>query len=105
MKEDRLRFILHPSSFILVLASSWMKLVMNRLEPFTVNMGVDLGCLDAGVAKQFLYGAQVGAAGKEMGRKTVPKRVRANLDGQAGPFSVFLHQHPQCFAGQGFATP
>jgi hypothetical protein len=48
-----------------------MKLTVNVLETFPVEVGVELRGHDGGVAEHLLHGAQVGPAGQEMGRERV----------------------------------
>ena len=50
-----------------------MELVVHRLEARLVNMGVDLGGGDVGVAKQQLHAAQIGAVLHHVGGATVAK--------------------------------
>ena len=41
------------------------------------NVGVDLSGHESGMAKQFLHGAEVGAAVEQMGRKRMSQAVRS----------------------------
>ncbi len=49
-----------------------MELLVDRLEPVAIHVRVMLRCLNAGVAEQFLHGTQVGAAGEQVRRETMP---------------------------------
>ena len=48
-----------------------MKLLMDRLQTFGVNVCVDLSCGDIGMSKHFLDNAQRRAVGQEMGGERV----------------------------------
>ena len=47
-------------------------------EPPRIDMGVDLGGRDIGVAEQHLNGAKIRAALQQMGREGVAKDMRAD---------------------------
>ena len=46
-----------------------MGAVVDFQEPGRIDAGIDLCCGEAGMAEQFLDGAQVPATGQEMGRE------------------------------------
>ena len=50
-----------------------------------VEMGVDLGGLDAGMAQQLLQDTQVGSAGMHVGGECIAQHVRRNPLRAAGP--------------------
>jgi hypothetical protein len=52
-----------------------MGAVIDARQAGDVDVGVALGCRQAGVAEQLLYAAQVGATLEEVGREAVPQLV------------------------------
>ena len=58
-------------------------------------MSVDLRGLDAGVPEHLLNQTQVGAAGQEMGCKTVSQAVGADIRFDTGAFRIVLDQSPK----------
>ena len=59
-----------------------------------VDVGVDLGGGDVGVAQDFLYGAEVGAALEEVGAEAVSEGVRGEAAGDAGGVSGVADDAP-----------
>jgi len=76
-----------------------MELVINPAQPFTADMGVNLGRRDLAVPEHKLNGPEVGPPFKEMGRKRVPQDVRADLGRNPGcpgvPFQKFPKPLPR----------
>jgi hypothetical protein len=60
-----------------------MRLLEHGEEALRVDGGVDLGRRQAGVAQQFLDGAEVAAIGEQMRREGVPQRMRRGALGEA----------------------
>lgn len=56
----------------------WVSLVVDFAEAAAGEVGVDLGGGEAGVAEQFLDGAQVGARFEQVGGEGVPEGVGAD---------------------------
>lgn len=52
-----------------------MKLLVDRFESFLVNMGVNLGCGDVGMAEHNLYRTKIGAMCKEVGGKRMAEAM------------------------------
>ena len=52
---------------------------MNRFESLLVDVGVNLGRGNIGVAEHFLDDAQVGAVAEQMRGETVPEQMRINV--------------------------
>src|SRR5947207_14733322 len=75
-----------------------MKAAVNGPQALAVDVGVMLRGADAGMAQEFLHRAQVGAAGEQVRRETMPQRVRAHPPAQPQPPHVFLDNHPQHLA-------
>ena len=71
-----------------------MELAMNRLQAISVNVCVDLGRRDAGMAEHFLHGAQIGSSGQKMCGEAVSEGVWADLPCDATPFHVLLYEDP-----------
>lgn len=77
-----------------------MELRVDFFQPALVDVSVDLGRGDAGVAEHFLDVTQVGATGQHVRGKTVPQRVRTDRWRDAGNHRVLLDQIPNRFATQ-----
>ena len=56
-----------------------MELVVHLAQALAGDVGVDLRGADAGVTKEFLDDAKIGAAFQEMGGKAVPQHVRCHV--------------------------
>jgi hypothetical protein len=52
-------------------------------EVFPVEVGIHFGGGNAGMAKHFLHGPQVGAAFHQVGGKGMPESMRRNIFGDA----------------------
>src|SRR4051794_8071884 len=63
---------------------------VDLLEAFAREVGVHLGGRDVGVAEHLLDGAQVAAAGKQVGGEAVAQRVRTHLAREASVAGVAL---------------
>ena len=77
-----------------------MKLLVHRLQPRRIDVGVDLRGGDAGVAEHFLHLPQIGAAGQHVRGETVPQRVRTDLRRHAHALCVSFQQFPDPLAPQ-----
>jgi hypothetical protein len=62
-----------------------MKTVVQALQTLLVDMGVDLGGRDVGMAEHRLHGAQVGAVLQQVGGEAVPQDVRRERRPGRGP--------------------
>ena len=54
-------------------SGSRVELLMHAFEPRVIDVRVDLGGLDIGVAEHLLHHPQIGSAGEQVGRKAVPQ--------------------------------
>ena len=79
---------------------AWMKLLMDGLEPLGVDMGVNLGGGDVGVAEHFLNNTQRCAVLQQVAGEGVAQRVRRHIFHDAGPFGVLLDNLPQSLPAQ-----
>ena len=59
--------------------SAWMEITDDLLESAAIHVRIDLRRLDVGVSQHFLDHAQVGAAGEQMRRKGMTKRMRMDI--------------------------
>ena len=59
-----------------------------------IVLGIDLRGPDAGMAQQFLQGANLGASGKHMSRETMAKRMRTDFATGTNPGCVTFDQLP-----------
>jgi len=76
---------------------------MEFFQPILVDVGVDLGRGDVGVAQHGLYGAQVGAMAQEVGGEGVTQHVRRDGFADSGcPRRVF-DDLPETESGHGAA--
>src|SRR5690348_15933942 len=78
-----------------------MKSVMIIGQIFPLNVGINVGGVDAGVPQQLLDGAQIGPSRQEMGGETVTEGVNLAID--SGRASVGLEVLPNPFAAQSLA--
>lgn len=81
-----------------------MKRIDRLAEIVRIEMGVDLGGDDRGMAKHLLYGAQIGSAFHEMRGEGVPQTVRGDGLGDAGLCGGFADDVEDHDAGQLFAA-
>src|SRR4249919_2997371 len=77
-----------------------MGVEVDLLELFAREVGVHLGGRDVGVAEHLLHGAQVTAAGEQVGGEAVAQRVRAELAGEAGLAGVALDDLVEALAAK-----
>jgi len=68
-----------------------MGAVIDFKKPRSVDAGIDLGRRQAGMAEQFLDGAQIAAAGQKMGGEGVAQCMWGRRIGQAEGASQLLH--------------
>lgn len=73
-------------------------------EVFLVEVGVDLGGGDVGVAEEFLNHTQVGAAFEEVGGEGVAEEVRVDFVGESGLFGTLLDDLAHAVGGEGAAS-
>ena len=73
-----------PSPFARLYLAARVKLGNDLPQKIPVEVGIDFGGGDAGVAQHFLHGAQVGPAFYEVRGEGVAQRVRADGFAQAG---------------------
>ena len=60
-----------------------MKFPMHRFQALLIDVRINLGCRDVGVAKHLLDDAQIGAVTEQVRGKTVSQKVRINVGCQA----------------------
>ncbi len=65
-----------------------MELFVNSLQLARLDMGVDLGGLDAGMTEHFLNEPQVGATRQEMSCKAVSQSMRRCFLGDSNPLRI-----------------
>ena len=73
---------------------------MDLLQTGHVHVRVPLRRGDTGVSKHFLHLPQVGSAGQQMGRKTMPQGVGAHGVGKPKSSDIFFHQFPNPFPSE-----
>jgi hypothetical protein len=74
-------------------------------QTLSVQMGVNFGGADAGVAEEFLDDAQVRAVFEEVGGKAVAQHVRGDVPPEARPRGAALDPLPEGHGGEGSAAP
>jgi len=84
-------------------SSTRVEFFMEFFQPVLVDMGVDLGRGDVGMAQHDLHGAQVGAVGQEVGGKGVAQHVRRDGLADSGCLRRFLDDLPEPEPGHGAA--
>jgi len=85
------------------LSSARVKFFMEFFQSVLVDMGVDLGRSNVGVAQHDLHGAQVSAMGQEMGGKGVAQHVGGDGLADGGCQCRFLDDLPETEPGHGAA--
>ena len=75
-----------------------MIFLMDFFELRLVDVGVDLCRGDTGMTQHLLDVPQVGSARQQMGRETMPQRVRTNGVSYCGTSSIFFYQFPDRLA-------
>jgi hypothetical protein len=79
-------------------------LVIKAAEPGLMDVGINLGCADVGMAKHGLDGAEISPVIEEMGGEGMPEHVGADrLGAQARHPGVALQQAPEVLAAEAFA--
>lgn len=73
-------------------------------EVFLVEVGVDLGGGDVGVAEEFLDDAEVGPAFEEVGGEGVAEEVRIDFVGEAGARGAVFDDLAHAVGGEGAAA-
>lgn len=68
-----------------------MRLIVDVREMLEIERGVDLRRGDAGVAEQFLHGAQIAARLQHVRGERMPQHVRMHVGGNAGDQRRALH--------------
>jgi len=71
-----------------------MELSMDGFESLLIDVGVNLGRGNIGVAKHFLDNAQIGAVAKQVRGEAVPEQMRINVLLQAGVARNLFHDLP-----------
>ena len=71
-----------------------VKLPMHRFQPLLIDMSIHLRCRNIRVPQHFLDDAEVGAISEQMGRETVPEKMRINILFQSGVPGMFFHDLP-----------
>ena len=77
-----------------------VELAMDSLESVLIDVGVDLGRGNIGMAEHFLDDAQIGAIAEEMRSETVPQEMWINIFLQPGMPRMFFHDLPDAGSGQ-----
>lgn len=80
-----------------------MKFFMDFFESILIDVGVDLGSGDVGMAKHELDGSQVSTMGQEVGGKGVTQHVRGDGFPDAGRSCRLLDDLPETESGHGAA--
>ena len=75
-----------------------MELLVNAFEAVLVDMGVNLGGGDIGMAEHFLHDTQIGPAAEKMRGERMPQHVRRDALFQPRLFGVHLEQAPNGLA-------
>ena len=63
---------------------------MDRFKALLIDVGVNLGGGDSGVAKEFLDDTEIGTVFKEVGGKGVPQQVRVDVLFNPGLLGAFF---------------
>lgn len=77
---------------------------MDCFEAFLVDVGVDLGGRDVGVAEEFLNDAEIGTVLEEVGGEGVAKEVGVDVLVNAGLLSAIFDDLPDTIGGERSAT-
>ena len=73
-------------------SSPWMVLVVDFFQVFPVDVGINLGGGDVGVAEHLLDRPEIGAGVEKMSGKGVADRVRRDLLLQGGAADVLVQE-------------
>ncbi len=79
-------------------------MIIHLPQPSPRDMGVDLGGGEAGVAEEFLDGAQVGAGLEQVGGEGVAQGVRADAMLSAGAQQMAMDDAADAAGGEGAAA-
>ncbi len=85
--------------------SAGVALGVDGLQAAVFDVGVDLRRADAGVAEEFLQGADFGAAGQHVRREAVTHRVRADFLRDADAGGILLDEFPDDDSVEGPPPP
>ena len=77
-----------------------MKLAMHGFQSLLIDVGVDLGRRNVGVAEHFLNDAKIGAVPQQMCREAVPQKMRVNVLFKSGLSRMSLHDLPDACCSQ-----
>ena len=67
---------------------------MHRFQPLLIDMCVNLGCGNVGVAEHFLNDAQISAVAEQMRSEAMPEQVGINIFFQTGMPCLFFYDLP-----------
>ena len=67
---------------------------MHCFQALLIDVGINLGRRNVGVAEHFLNDAQVGAVAQQMRREAVPEQMRINILFQPSVPGFFLNDLP-----------
>jgi len=76
-----------------------MKLPMHSFKPLLIDMRIDLGGGNIGVAQHFLDDSQIGAVPEQMRRETVPEKMWINIFLEPGAARVLFYDLPDTRCG------
>ncbi len=81
-----------------------MKFLVNGFQAVPVDMGINLGCGDIGMAEHKLYGAEIGTVGEQVGGKGVAKGMGGEFVADSGGSCGIVYDLPEAQTGHGFCT-
>ena len=81
-------------------SAAGVELAVDVFEAFLVDVGVDLGGSDVGVAEEFLDDAQVGAVLQEVGGERVAEEVWVDVGFDAGEPGAVADDLADAFGGE-----
>ena len=77
-----------------------MEAIDGGRKPVFIDVGVNFGSSDAGVAQKFLDDPEIGSSGKKVGGEGVPEKVRIDAGIQAGSLSRLFDDAPEMGRGE-----
>jgi hypothetical protein len=80
-----------------------MEAIDRRRKPVFVHMGVDFGCANTRVAKEFLNDTKISPAGQKVGREGVSEKVRIDAGIQSCGLGCSFDNSPK--VGRGESAP
>ena len=80
-----------------------VKFFVDGAEAVVIDVGVNLGSSDVGVAEHLLEGSEIDAAGEHVGCEAVAEGVDGKLFAKAGAGGVFFDDPPEVNAVEGTA--